>query len=130
MCSVNGVMGGRSAQVVRLHRRAWACCCGFLPGRTCIAPCLCLCLQRAPRVQVRHWINCGVHIGASDQVYVCWGRRLLCAPGLLPRGPQALILQLLADYPQASQGRGRAAPRPRAPPHCSASWACCWSVWP
>jgi hypothetical protein len=58
-----------------------------------------------PPLQVRYWIQCGVHIGASDQVYVCWGRRLLCTPGLLFRGPQALILQLLADYAQVCAAR-------------------------
>ncbi len=28
-------------------------------------------------LQVRRWITEGVHVGASDQVYMSWGRRLL-----------------------------------------------------
>jgi hypothetical protein len=44
---------------------------------------------------------------AGDEVYISWGRRLLHTPGLLYCDSQALILRLLADYPEGDPGRLR-----------------------
>ncbi|KAG1671864.1 hypothetical protein FOA52_003431 [Chlamydomonas sp. UWO 241] len=49
--------------------------------------------------KVCKWISMGVHLGASDDVYISWGRRVLYGPRLMDLGPQQLLLQLLADYP-------------------------------
>ncbi|KAG2445648.1 hypothetical protein HXX76_000258 [Chlamydomonas incerta] len=48
--------------------------------------------------RVSHWIDEGVHVGASDQVYLSWARRLLTSEELLYLRSQRLLLRLLADY--------------------------------
>ncbi len=54
--------------------------------------------------QVERWINEGVNVQATDQVYISWGRRILFSPGpCLSRKHQTLLLQLLADYPRAQE---------------------------
>ncbi len=99
--------------------------------------------------QVCKWIGEGVHLGAGDEVYISWGRRLLYRPGVLTRGGQRLLLQLLADYPDEEklpgivEGLGgvwnifvrffqhyavRRLPCPRAlplRPACATCFACC-----
>ena len=40
-----------------------------------------------------------MHLSSTDEVYISWGRRLLYRPGLMYQTEQALLLQLLADYP-------------------------------
>ncbi|GAX72857.1 hypothetical protein CEUSTIGMA_g312.t1 [Chlamydomonas eustigma] len=56
---------------------------------------------------VRKWIRQGVHLRAGDEVYISWGRRLLHTPGLLYCNSQALILRLLADFPEGDSDRLR-----------------------
>ncbi|KAG2491297.1 hypothetical protein HYH03_010303 [Edaphochlamys debaryana] len=48
--------------------------------------------------KVEKWIRRGVHVGADDQVYLSWGRRLLTSTELLYLSGQYLVLRLLADY--------------------------------
>ncbi|KAG2453730.1 hypothetical protein HYH02_001941 [Chlamydomonas schloesseri] len=48
--------------------------------------------------RVSRWIDDGVHVGASDQVYLSWARRLLTSEELLYLRSQRLLLRLLADY--------------------------------
>ncbi|KAG2491295.1 hypothetical protein HYH03_010301 [Edaphochlamys debaryana] len=48
--------------------------------------------------KVEKWIRRGVHVGADDQVYLSWSRRLLTSTELLYLSGQYLVLRLLADY--------------------------------
>ncbi|GIL47068.1 hypothetical protein Vafri_3893 [Volvox africanus] len=54
--------------------------------------------RKALSDKVRQWITEGVHVGASDQVYLSWGRRLLTGTETLWMHGQELLLRLLADY--------------------------------
>ncbi|GIL70642.1 hypothetical protein Vretimale_3750 [Volvox reticuliferus] len=54
--------------------------------------------RKALSDKVCQWITDGVHVGASDQVYLSWGRRLLTGTETLWMREQELLLRLLADY--------------------------------
>lgn len=44
--------------------------------------------------RVCKWISMGVHLGASDDVYISWGRRMLYGRRLMELRPQQLLLQV------------------------------------
>ncbi|KXZ47420.1 hypothetical protein GPECTOR_35g858 [Gonium pectorale] len=48
--------------------------------------------------RVERWILGGVHVGAGDDVYLSWGRRLLKGSELMYMRQQLLLLRLLADF--------------------------------
>ena len=49
-------------------------------------------------VQVRKWIDRGVHLRAGDEVYISWARRLIHCPGLVYLDSQRLLLKVCTRH--------------------------------